>query len=151
MPEQVTRRLTQGEAAVLVIIGEVRSKGSCDLPIDAIAAKAGVCRTTVQNALREAQGRGPVPAPALIRVQPREVPGAKSLTKVVTIVSHEWLAWLKRGASGFKTPLRVPPVTRIFHPTKNHLYKPAASERGQAPQRGFQRSSGEAARTKHVH
>jgi hypothetical protein len=31
---------------------EVLARGCCDLHIDAIAARAGVCRTTTQNALR---------------------------------------------------------------------------------------------------
>jgi hypothetical protein len=40
------------------IVGdECRAHGCCTLHIDAIAARAGVHRTTVQNALREAQGR----------------------------------------------------------------------------------------------
>jgi hypothetical protein len=42
------------------IVGdECRAHGCCTLHIDAIAARAGVHRTTVQNALREAQGREP--------------------------------------------------------------------------------------------
>jgi hypothetical protein len=47
---------TTGELAVLRIVGdEVRQHGACALYIDAIAARAGVCRTTAQNAIREAE------------------------------------------------------------------------------------------------
>jgi hypothetical protein len=45
--------------AVLRIVGdEVQAHGLCGLHIDAIAARAGVGRTTVQNALREARDLG---------------------------------------------------------------------------------------------
>ena len=45
-----------GEAAVLAVVAvEVRKHGRCTLHINTIAALAGVCRTTVKNALREAE------------------------------------------------------------------------------------------------
>jgi DNA-binding transcriptional regulator LsrR (DeoR family) len=34
---------------------KIRRHGACSLHLDAIAARAGVCRTTVQNALRQAR------------------------------------------------------------------------------------------------
>ena len=63
LPPPLAARFTWGEIAVMRIVGdECRAHGCCFLHIDAIAARAGVHRTTVQNALREAQGRGcPVP------------------------------------------------------------------------------------------
>ena len=63
LPPPLAARFTWGEIAVMRIVGdECRAHGCCTLHIDAIAARAGVHRTTVQNALREAQGRGcPVP------------------------------------------------------------------------------------------
>jgi hypothetical protein len=65
------------------------------------------------------------------------VKGLKNLTNVVTIVSPEWLAWLKRGGIGFKTPLRPIVVSKILHPTKNCFYNPASSERVRPPERGI--------------
>ena len=65
-----------------------QSPGACSLPLDAIAALAGVGRTTVQNALREARRLG------IIRVDERRLLGRKSLTNIVTVVSREWIAWL---------------------------------------------------------
>jgi Bacterial regulatory proteins, gntR family len=45
--------------AVLRIVGdEAKAHGVCALHIDAIAARAGVGRTTVRNALREARELG---------------------------------------------------------------------------------------------
>jgi hypothetical protein len=80
------------------IVGdECRAHGQCTLHIDAIAARAGVHRTTVQNALREAQGRGEVPESPIISVQERRLRGHRSLTNIIRIVSREWLNWLHKG------------------------------------------------------
>ena len=84
------------------IVGdECRAKGFCDLHIDAIAARAGAHRTTVQNTLREAQGRGEVPGVPIITVQERRRRGQRSLTNIIKIVSKEWWSWLNRGPRTF--------------------------------------------------
>jgi hypothetical protein len=81
----------------LRIIGdEIRAHGLCALHIDAIAARAGTCRTTCQNALREARRLG------LITLQERRRRGQPSRTNLVRVVSAEWLAWLRIGNTGFK-------------------------------------------------
>jgi hypothetical protein len=100
MPPDVRTRYAEGEASALTIIaGEVKHHGYCDLPIDKIAALAGVCRTTVQNAVREARRLGH------IHWRDRPQVGRKSKTNIIRIISPEWLAWIKRGpAIGFKTP-----------------------------------------------
>jgi hypothetical protein len=83
---------------VMRIVGdECRANGCCALHIDAIAARAGVHRTTVQNALREAQGRGPIPGQPIVVVQERRRRGQRSLTNIIRIVSAEWLTWLRKG------------------------------------------------------
>jgi hypothetical protein len=98
LPPPLAARFTWGEIAVMRIIGdECRAKGYCDLCIDAIAARAGVHRTTVQNALREAQGRGEVPGTPIISVQERRRPGQKSLTNVIHNICAEWRDWLRKG------------------------------------------------------
>ena len=98
LPPPLAARFTWGEIAVMRIIGdECRAKGFCDLHIDAIAARAGVHRTTVQNALREAQGRGEVPGTPIISVQERRRAGQRSLTNVISVVSREWRNWLHKG------------------------------------------------------
>jgi hypothetical protein len=58
---------------------------------DAVAARAGTCRTTVKNALREARRLG------LVTVQERRRRGQKSLTNLVRIVSPGWTAWIRIG------------------------------------------------------
>jgi hypothetical protein len=88
---------TEGERAVMCIIArEIKHHGLCDLSIDEIAARAGVCRTTAQNAMHEARRL------CHITVLERPRPGMKSLTNVVRICSEEWLAWVKRGPSAAK-------------------------------------------------
>ena len=98
LPPAMAARFTWGEQAVMRIVGdECRQYGTCTLHVDAIAARAGVHRTTVQNALREAQGRGAVPGAPLVHVQERRRKGQRSLTNIVRVVSVEWLTWLRRG------------------------------------------------------
>ena len=89
MPDTMRHHYTEGERSVMcVVAGEVKRHGVCDLSIDEIADRAGVGRTTVQNAMHEARRLGHVD----ITERPRR--GAKSLTNVVKILSGEWRAWL---------------------------------------------------------
>jgi hypothetical protein len=89
LPPPLAARFTWGEIAVMRIVGdECRVHGCCTLHIDAIAARSGVHRTTVQNALREAQGRDG--RPGIITVQERRRRGQRSLTNIIRIVSRGW-------------------------------------------------------------
>jgi hypothetical protein len=98
MPPALAANFTTGEAAVLTVIGrEVQRSGRCEFYLDKIAALAGVCRSTAQNALHEARRLG------LVIVTERRRRGAKSLTNVVEIVSAEWRAWLRIGSKNFDT------------------------------------------------
>ncbi|WP_306223781.1 hypothetical protein [Bosea beijingensis] len=105
MPPRLAAHFTSAELAALMIIREeVRLRGTCTSFISEIAARAGVGRTTVQNATRRAAELG------LITIQERRRPGQKNLTNVIRIVSQEWLAWIaswkaaKNGALiGFKS------------------------------------------------
>ena len=101
LPPPLAAKFTWGEVAVLRVIGdEVKRHGACSLYIDAIAAMAGMHRTTVQNALRQARRLG------LITVEERRPPGRrKSLNNIVRIVSEEWLTWLRRGPRAWATVL----------------------------------------------
>jgi GTP-sensing pleiotropic transcriptional regulator CodY len=97
MPPQLACQFTVGELAALRIVAdESRQHGGCRLHLDAIAARAGVCRSTAQNALRAARRLG------LITVQERRRRGMASLTNVVRIISAEWRAWLDRGEGSKK-------------------------------------------------
>jgi hypothetical protein len=97
LPPNLRPHYTLGQLAVLCIIaGEVKHHGICDLPIDKIAALAGVCRTTVQTTLHEARRLNH------IKITERPQPGRKSLPNLVEVISPEWRVWLKRGPSAHR-------------------------------------------------
>ncbi len=80
-PPGVRAHFTEGERAALTIIAlEVKRQGYCDLHVGAIANKAGVCRSTAQNAIREAYRL------RLISKEERRVPGRKSHTNILRII-----------------------------------------------------------------
>jgi hypothetical protein len=92
LPPSLACKFTVGELAALrIVTDEVREKGHCDRTLGEIAARAGIGRTTAQNALRVAATLG------LLTVQERRREGQKNLPNVVRIVSREWQLWIKRG------------------------------------------------------
>jgi DNA-binding transcriptional ArsR family regulator len=92
LPPASAARFTVGELAALWIVAdEVRKNGHCDRTLAEIAARAGVSRTTAQNAMRAAAAAG------LVTVQERRRQGQKNLPNIVRVVSREWLLWIKRG------------------------------------------------------
>src|SRR3954469_11011385 len=92
MPPALACKFTVSELAVLRIIGdEVRQHGHCDRCVDEIAARAGVCRSMVKNAIRTAARLG------LLTVEERRREGRRNLPNVIRIVSKEWTVWLARG------------------------------------------------------
>ena len=118
MPPQLAASFTTGELAVLRIIAdEVREHGQCDRTLGEIAARAGVCRATAQNALRHAARLG------LLTIEERRRSGRSNLPNVVRITSREWLAWLARGPKGGGS--------KIFSPTdKSDFSRKKGGEEG---------------------
>ncbi len=91
VPAKIAAAFTMAELAVLTVIArQCQRTGVCVLPVDAIAALAGCCRTVVKNAMRQARLLG------LLLVKERRTPGLPS-TNVVRIVSKDWIGWLKLG------------------------------------------------------
>ena len=92
VPPELAAQFTQGEVAVLSVVGREAARGRpvCDWPMDRIAALAGVSRTVARGALRLAQRLG------VLRVQERRRRAARSDTNVVTITGKGWWRWLKR-------------------------------------------------------
>jgi hypothetical protein len=96
MPPALACRFTQGELAVLRIVSdEVKRTGSCARTVAEIAARAGVCLSTVRNAVRAASRLG------LLTVEERRQHCRPNLPNVIPnvirVISAEWLAWLARG------------------------------------------------------
>ena len=114
MPPAIAARFTMGEAAALsVIVREIATTGRCGLPIGAIAGRAGVCATTVRNAVREARSSG------LLHVEERRVSYARSLPNIITITGRDLALWVRTRArmngqgGGCRT---VQPTTNLlFH------------------------------------
>ena len=85
LPPKLAARFTMGEVAVLrSVADEFQARGAFDLCIDAIAARAGVCRPIVKNAMRWAA------ADELVVVIKRRRPAQKNLPNTVRIISREW-------------------------------------------------------------
>jgi hypothetical protein len=124
MPPALACKFTVSELAVLRIISnEVRQHGQCDRCVDELAARAGVCRRMVQNAIREAAGLG------LVTVEERRREGRRNLPNIVRIVSKEWTSWLARGGRLSRPKADAPIGCKSLHPTdsqdkKDLLRKP---------------------------
>lgn len=100
MPPALASAFTQGELAALKVISDqVRDVGCCDRTLAEIAARAGVGRTTAQNAIRQAARLG------LLTVQERRRDGQKNLPNVIRVVSREWSAWIARGRAAPGQPI----------------------------------------------
>ena len=109
MPHQICELFTEGERASLNIVANViKENGICNWPLDKIAAIAGVCRRTVQNALSMAKETG------LLTVQLRPVKGRKNLPNLIRIVSKQWLKWLRKSSSSFNLAIIG---CKTLHPT----------------------------------
>jgi hypothetical protein len=95
MPPALAARFTTAELAALKIISDdVRKSGVCVLPIDAIAARAGISRTSAQNAIRQACRLG------MLERQERRRAYDRSLPSILRVVDREWSAWLRYGPKG---------------------------------------------------
>jgi hypothetical protein len=90
VPPELVDKFTQGEhAALTVVCGEIQRCGLCSWCLAKIAAIAGVCKTTVKNAMRKARAAG------LLYAKERRRRGQKSLTNIVRVLRKSWGAWLR--------------------------------------------------------
>jgi hypothetical protein len=125
MPPALACKFTVSELAVLRIIGdEVRQHGHCARCVDEIAARAGVCRRMVQNAIREAARLG------LVTIEERRREGRRNLPNVVWIVSKEWTSWLARGGRSSSPAAEALIGCKKLRPTDRHNknQRPSTSE-----------------------
>ena len=91
MPPAIAANFTTAELAVMrIVLDEIRAKGRCDRSVAEIAARAGCCRTSAQNAIRAAVTLG------LIRVTERRLSGWRNLTNVIELISPELRVWLSK-------------------------------------------------------
>src|SRR3954467_6330632 len=133
MPPALACKFTVSELAVLRIIGdEVRQHGHCARCVDEIAARAGVCRRMVQNAVREAARLG------LLTIEERRRESRRNLPNVIRIVSKEWSTWLARGgrpSSPRAEPLigckKLRPTDKGYKNQRPRTSEPVFAARGQ--------------------
>lgn len=123
MPPPLAASWTVGELAVLRIVADETSRGTsvCDRSIGEIAARAGVCRSLAQAALRRAQVAG------LVTIEERRRRGQKNQPNLVRIVSKEWRSWLARGPRT---------GSRNFDPTDTNLSLEGKSRGHKNPHKG---------------
>jgi hypothetical protein len=128
LPEPLARRYTEGQRAVLFIVGEeIAVRGVCGLSVAEIAARAGVCHRHAQMALRLAESDG------LVTITERPRKGQKHQTNLVRVLSKEWAAWLARRRP---TGCKLTPSTGIQGFSSSLESKAAARGSGAA---GFRR------------
>ncbi|TXM92855.1 helix-turn-helix domain-containing protein [Methylobacterium sp. WL116] len=90
LPPGISARFTLAEQSALAVVTvESLKRGDCRLALDHIAAVAGVSRATVRNAIRQAKVLG------LVAVEERRQSRFRNDTNVVSIISKEWLAWMR--------------------------------------------------------
>lgn len=132
LPPQLAAHFTTGQLAVMrVVSDELRDRGKCAITIAEIAARAGVCRALVQQAMHVAASLG------LLMVQERRRQGQKNLPNLVQAISLEWLAWIKRGPKASPMTFRCLGIGSIsVAPTNTSLKKGSpmkVRDRGHAP------------------
>ena len=118
---------------MLRIVGdEVRQHGHCARCVDELAARAGVCRSMVKNAIRTAARLG------LLTVEERRREGRRNLPNVVRIVSKEWTSWLARGGRASRPsaePLigvkKITPTDSSYKNQRSRTSEPSFAARGQ--------------------
>ncbi len=129
LPPKIAARFTLAEHAVLAVIAaELAAKGECTLTIGHIAALAGVCNQTVRNAMRAAVTLG------FIRVEERRLSAWRNAPNRVTILSPEWLSWLRLARKGGGS--------KSVGPTNTSLRKQAESRPTPNAAKGFRQAEG---------
>jgi AraC-like DNA-binding protein len=128
-PPAIAARFTVGEQAALAVIAqEVARHETCSLFIEKIAALAGVTRSTVKRALKEAHGLG------MIRIEERRLTGWRNDANVITILDPGWLTWLRmrrKGEGSRKGPARNTKISNLVE-----------SRSTSAAQKGLRRAEG---------
>ena len=117
MPPAMAAGFTQAEnAALAVIIREIATTGSCELPAAAIAGRAGISTSSARNAVREARRRG------ILHVVERRISYNRNQPNLVKIASRELALWVRTRSRTDRSGGGVKSVT----PTSNHLIFNAA-------------------------
>lgn len=119
LPPRIACHFTAAEhAALAVVAAEIAKRGSCQLAHEAVAAIAGVCRSTVKAALRQARALG------FLTIKERRISRCRNATNVVRIIAREWTGWLqlRRSSKGVNSEATIGgkistgTITKVFKP-----------------------------------
>jgi hypothetical protein len=139
LPPALKALWTVGERAVLkVMADEWMAHGVCDLSLNELAARAGVCRSVAKRTVWLAER-----ADGLISVERRPRSGRKHLTNIIRIVRAEWIDWLNKGnrrASAVGACKRAKPDFRIVQAMRRARGVKIDPPRGQVLRTNEQRS-----------
>jgi len=106
LPPSMASQLTTCEQAYARIVSdEVQRHGKCDLTLDEIAARGGMCRKTAKRSQDRVNALG------WVAVEHRPIAGRKHLSNVVTVISAEWLTWIEMGPRPRRTGGHSCPTT----------------------------------------
>lgn len=95
LPPGLASRFTTAEIAVLAVVAAESVKhGRCALAHAHLAAIAGVSVSSVKRAMRAARDLG------LVEIEVRRVSAFRNDTNRVSVVSREWLAWMRLARHG---------------------------------------------------
>lgn len=120
LPPALAVRFTQAEVAVLAVMAaEAARHGRCTLAHGHLAALAGVSVSTVKRAFRAARDAG------LVDVQVRRLSAFRNDTNAVSIVSREWLSWMRLARSGGGGQIGPSMHTNISRPTSTRVRNPS--------------------------
>ena len=139
LPPGLAARFTLAEQAVLAVIAvEVTKRGDCRLCHEHVAAAAGVSRSTVKMALRQAKALG------LVTIEERRLARFRNDTNVVCIVSREWTAWLRlsRSSESSAIPRQSGGGVKSATRTNTPVSYPVNSQ-GRRPQKGCRMVEGD--------
>ncbi|MGI4764878.1 MAG: hypothetical protein ACRYGP_07410 [Janthinobacterium lividum] len=134
LPPQLAAHFTMAETAVLsTIAAEVARRGLCRLTVGHIASLAGVSRSTVKNAVRQAVALG------ILLSEEWRLTAWRSAPNTVRIVSPEWRAWLRmrdrKRAGDHPRQAEAGPIRKgVSHfPTSVEGKSPVIAQRPHAP------------------
>lgn len=95
LPPGLAESFTPAETAVMAVVAAESVKhGRCTLAHAHLAAVAGASVSTVKRAMKAAQALG------LVEIEVRRVSAFRNDTNRVSVVSREWLAWMRLARSG---------------------------------------------------
>src|SRR3954464_12184747 len=99
LPPAIAARFTMAEVSVLAVVSaETHKRGDCRLTHGELADVAGVCLTSVKNALRAARALG------LLSVEERRLSAFRNRPNIVRIMDPSWRAWLRLGGGSKSAP-----------------------------------------------